>query len=388
MKVTPALTRLAGREGEGDLLIVGAGLGTAAATLWGAAATLLGERFEVVGVDLPGHGRAVPATGAFRVADLAAGLREAAGAIGAGRRVWYAGVSLAGAVAFELARDPGPFAGLAALASASTLGDATGWHDRASLVRRAGTPVLVSASAQRWFAPGFTERDGAVVGVMLHDLRDTDDESYARCCEALAAYDARDVVLGSSVPFLLGPGELDEVVTPARAEEDRRDGVTLHVFSGCAHQPPAEDPAEVARVLSSWISSARPPQDRHAAGMRVRREVLGDEHVDRAVSRTTPFTADFQRFITETAWGSVWTRPGLDRRTRSVVTLTALIAHGHWGELAMHVVAARRNGLTEAEIAEVILQSAVYCGVPAANHAFAVAQQELAALAALEEGSS
>jgi 4-carboxymuconolactone decarboxylase len=112
-------------------------------------------------------------------------------------------------------------------------------------------------------------------------------------------------------------------------------------------------------------------------GMRVRREVLGDEHVDRSAARTTPFTAEFQELITTYAWGSVWTRPGLDRRARSVAVLTALIALGHWEELAMHVRAARTNGLSADEIGEVILQSAVYCGVPAANHAFAVAQQVL-----------
>jgi 3-oxoadipate enol-lactonase/4-carboxymuconolactone decarboxylase len=112
--------------------------------------------------------------------------------------------------------------------------------------------------------------------------------------------------------------------------------------------------------------------------MRVRREVLGDDHVDRAVAGTTPFTEDFQDLITRYAWGEVWTRPGLDRRTRSCITITALVALGHHEELALHVRAALRNGLSEAEIAEVILQSAIYCGVPAANAAFKVAQGVLA----------
>jgi 4-carboxymuconolactone decarboxylase len=118
-------------------------------------------------------------------------------------------------------------------------------------------------------------------------------------------------------------------------------------------------------------------------GMRVRREVLGDEHVDRAIERTTDFTADFQDLITRYAWGEIWARPGLDRRTRSCITLTALVALGHFDELAMHVRAALRNGLTADEIKEVLLQAAIYCGVPAANHAFTVAQQVLA-----EEGAS
>jgi 4-carboxymuconolactone decarboxylase len=113
-------------------------------------------------------------------------------------------------------------------------------------------------------------------------------------------------------------------------------------------------------------------------GMRTRREVLGDAHVDAAIAGTTELTADFQDFITRYAWGEIWSRPGLDRRTRSAVTLTALVALGHDHELAMHVRAAVRNGLTPDEIKEVLLQCAIYCGVPAANRAFAVAQEVLA----------
>ncbi|MBO2447470.1 4-carboxymuconolactone decarboxylase [Actinomadura barringtoniae] len=119
-------------------------------------------------------------------------------------------------------------------------------------------------------------------------------------------------------------------------------------------------------------------EQRHAEGMKTRREVLGDAHVDRAVAGTDEFTADFQDMITRYAWGEIWTRPGLDRRTRSCITLTALVARGHLDELAMHVRAARRNGLTPEEIKEVLLQTAIYCGVPAANAAFAVARSVLA----------
>lgn len=113
-------------------------------------------------------------------------------------------------------------------------------------------------------------------------------------------------------------------------------------------------------------------------GMQVRREVLGDDHVDAALAGITEFTADFQDFITRYAWGNIWTRPGLDRRTRSCITLTALTALGQLEELEMHVHAARRNGLTVDEIKEVLLHSAIYCGVPAANAAFAVAKSALA----------
>lgn len=116
-------------------------------------------------------------------------------------------------------------------------------------------------------------------------------------------------------------------------------------------------------------------------GLRVRREVLGDEHVDRATASATELTREFQELITEYAWGSIWTRPGLDRRSRSLITLTALVARGHHEELALHLRAALRNGLTVDEIKETLLQTAIYCGVPDANTAFRIAQS------VLEEGS-
>ena len=119
-------------------------------------------------------------------------------------------------------------------------------------------------------------------------------------------------------------------------------------------------------------------EERHAAGMKVRREVLGDAHVDRATSNATDFTADFQDFITRYAWGEVWTREGLDRKTRSCLTLALLTALRAEGELPLHIRAARRNGLTPEEIKEVLLHTAVYAGVPAANSAFAIAQRTLA----------
>jgi 4-carboxymuconolactone decarboxylase len=118
--------------------------------------------------------------------------------------------------------------------------------------------------------------------------------------------------------------------------------------------------------------------DAYERGMRIRREVLGDEHVDRAIENTTVQTAAFQDLITRYAWGDVWARPGLDRKMRSAITITALVALGRFDELPMHLRAARRNGLTPEEIGEVLLHTAIYCGVPAANSAFHVFQRVLA----------
>src|SRR5437588_1984027 len=120
-------------------------------------------------------------------------------------------------------------------------------------------------------------------------------------------------------------------------------------------------------------------EDQYERGMAVRREVLGDDHVERALASSTELTREFQELITRYAWGEIWARPGLDRRMRSAITLTALIALGHDQELALHLRAAVGNGLTHAEIKEILLQSAIYCGVPAANSAFRIASETLGA---------
>ncbi|WP_349425489.1 4-carboxymuconolactone decarboxylase [Microbacterium sp. LWS13-1.2] len=130
--------------------------------------------------------------------------------------------------------------------------------------------------------------------------------------------------------------------------------------------------------MSRPAGEGRTDEERYDQGMAVRREVLSDAHVDRAIAGTNELTADFQDFITRVAWGDVWSRPGLDRRSRSVAVLTALIALGHHEELAMHLRAALRNGLTVDEIKEVILQAGLYCGVPAANTAFRIAKDVFA----------
>lgn len=253
-------TRLAGGPQSPRLLVVGPSLGTSAESLWNAAARHLADGFEVIGWDLPGHGRGAPATAPFTVGGLAAGVRRIAAAHAEDRPALYAGVSLGGAVALELALDPGRFEAVACIASGARIGEPAAWHERAALVRRAGTPVLVSTSAERWFAPGFLERDPGTGNRLLLALSDTDDESYALACEALAGFDLRDRIGDALVPLLVAPGEHDAVISAAAAREttaDRTPRARVHVFLGCGHLPPAEDPAAVAQVLTHLASGDR-----------------------------------------------------------------------------------------------------------------------------------
>ncbi|MFF3846166.1 3-oxoadipate enol-lactonase [Streptomyces sp. NPDC002328] len=349
-------------------LLLGPSLGTSYA-LWDEVAPELSAAHLVILWDLPGHGGSAAeliGPGAT-VADLAGLVLALADALGV-ERFAYAGVSLGGAVGLHLAvHHPERVSSLAVICSSAHFNGAKPWEERAALVRREGLAELAGSADARWFTPGFT------VPKLVADHRDADPGAYAACCDALAAYDLRDRLPEISTPTLLVAGREDPATPPAHLREiaDAVPGAALVEIPGASHLAPAQRPEAVLTALRAHFGGdAR-------RGMEVRRQVLGDTHVDRAQSRQTPFTARFQDFISRYAWGEIWTDPTLSRRERSMITLTALVAHGHYDELAMHVRAARRNGLTPEEIGAVLLQTAVYCGVPAANSAFATAQRVL-----------
>lgn len=379
-----------GHRDDLPLLVLGPSLGTSATDLWSAAAAHLAADFRVVAWDLPGHGTdRRPVEAPVTMAGLAAGVLELVDALtppGGDEppSFHYAGDSVGGAVGLQLLLDaPHRVRSATLLCTGARIGTEAGWHERIATVRAGGTAALVAGSASRWFAPGFLDREPAVGSALLHALVEVADDGYAAVCEALAGFDVRDRLGEVAVPVLAVAGAHD-VATPPEDLRAVAEGVRsgrLVVLDDVAHLAPVEAPEEVARLVRRHaLGPARDERtvaEVRAAGMEVRRQVLGDEHVDRSVRRTTDLTRDFQELITEYAWGSVWTRPGLDRRARSMVTLTALVARGHHEELAMHLRAALRNGLTVEEITEVLLQTAIYCGVPDANTAFRIAQEVL-----------
>lgn len=371
MTTTPA--RLPHHRAEGPSsappLLLGPSLGTSTA-LWDGVAPELAAGHRVVRWDLPGHGRSPagligPGAG---VADLAGLVLALADSLSLDR-FSYAGVSLGGAVGLWLAvHRPERIDRLAVVCSSARFGVPGAWHERAARVRAEGIGPVAEGAAARWFTPGFTAPG------LLDDLLGTDPAAYAACCDALASYDLRSRLSEVRAPTLVIAGREDLATPPAHAREiaDAVAGATLIELPHASHLAPAERPQAVREALRAHFAPVE-----HGSGAAVRREVLGDAHVDRAQAATTPFTARFQDFITRYAWGEIWTDPTLSRRERSLITLTALVAHGHHDELAMHVRAAVRNGLGPEEIGAALLQAGVYCGVPAANSAFAVARRVL-----------
>ncbi|MBO7934566.1 4-carboxymuconolactone decarboxylase [Streptomyces sp. S9] len=421
MSETPMNTlqyRFDGPE-DAPVLILGPSLGTTW-HMWDRQIPELVQQWRVFRYDLPGHGGA-PAHPAVSVGDLADRLLGTLDGLGV-ERFGYAGCALGGAVGVQLAlRHPERVASLALIAASPRFGTPDEFRQRGVVVRTNGLDPIARTSPDRWFTAGFAAAQPAITEWAVQMVRTTDPGCYIAACEALAAFDVRSELGLIGVPTLVLAGSDDQVTGPAEARTlvagipDAR----LAVVPGASHLVPVEQPAAVTDLLVRHFSTAwqtapdagrtvvpgipvravlsAPPQpvpvaeiapaplvepprsdgrpDPYDTGLKVRREVLGDAHVDRALSQADDFSGDFQEFATRYAWGEIWDRPGLDRRSRSCVTLGALVAGGHLEELAVHTRAALRNGLTPDEIKEVLLQTAVYCGVPAAGSAFRVAQR-------------
>jgi 3-oxoadipate enol-lactonase/4-carboxymuconolactone decarboxylase len=353
------------------VLILGPSVGTST-RLWDQVAPELSTAHRVIRFDLPGHGGSDPSliSAGATIGDLARRVVELADSQGI-EQFAYAGVSIGGAIGLWLAvHHPERISSLVVVCSSARFGAPQNWRDRAALVRSENSTASVAGTTPaRWFTPAFA--DSGIARELVGDLRATDPTAYAACCDALAAYDLRAELGRISVPVTVIAGREDPATPPAHAREiaDGIPGAALVELAGTSHLAPAENPDAVLRALYAHFG------DGGRYGVRARREVLGDAHVDRAMGRTTPLTARFQDYISRAAWGEIWTDDTLARRERSMITITALIAHGHYDELAMHLRAARRNGLSWEEISAVLVQTGVYLGVPAANSAFGVAQK-------------
>ncbi|MGU3436056.1 3-oxoadipate enol-lactonase [Actinomycetes bacterium M1A6_2h] len=370
--VTPSQT-----DGPAPTVVLLGSLGSDR-SMWTPQIRPLSHAADVLAVDLRGHGQSPAPRGPYTVDDLGSDVL----ALLDSRQldhVHVVGLSMGGAVAQWLAiHHPNRVDTLTLLCTAAKFGESSAWTDRAAAVRKNGIDSIASAVVDRWFSSALATRDPELVSRNRAMIAATDDEGYAACCDALSGWDSRDDLARISAPTVVIAGE-DDPSTPPDTVAVIADGIAgaqFHVLSPAAHLANIEQAGAVTQLILGQIDNSA-----HARGMAVRRSVLGDAHVDRSIAGATEFTSPFQDFITRTAWGDIWSRPGLDHSTRRLLTLAILTAVGNEHELDMHIRAALRAGMDPAMLQEVFLHTAVYAGVPNSNRAFALGK------AALEETS-
>lgn len=296
-------------------------------------------------------------------------------------RVCFCGLSMGGLVGQWLAlHHPHRIKKLVLANTAAKIGTEEAWNTRIETVSREGLSSLADTMMSRWFTDDFHQSRPERVAETKVMFLQSDRETYVGCCTAVRDADFRAQLPDIAIPTLVVTGDEDPVTNVEHAQYlvQHIPGAQLKILPA-KHLSATELPQSFAQMLIDFMVG----ETSFARGMHVRRTVLGDAHVDRANANVNSFNADFQEFITQYAWGEIWTRPGLSKHHRSLITIAMLIALNRSTELKMHLRAALHNGVTPAEIREVILQAGVYCGLPAANEAFHLIAQDAELSAAM-----
>ncbi|MDB5239894.1 MAG: 3-oxoadipate enol-lactonase, partial [Spirosoma sp.] len=352
-------------------------LGTTLA-MWDAQVAALSGSFRCLRYDTRGHGQTPASDGSVSIDDLG---RDVIGLIDTLniQTIYFCGLSLGGLIGQWLAiHHPERIDKLVLCNTAAKIGTPTTWNERIETVRQQGLPAIAEAVIDRWLTPAFRQANPERRNRLVTQFGANSPEGYVACCAAIREVDFRNAIHRITAPTLIIAGSHDPVTTVA-------DGAFLQnaipnarlCELPAAHLSAVEAADAFAQALNTFLIKPTPEHITYDTGMAVRREVLGSAHVDRANAGITDFNADFQHFITRYAWGEIWTRPGLSRHARSLITLSMLIALNREAEFKMHVRAALNNGVSVDEIKEVIMHSALYCGLPAANAAFQAASEIL-----------
>lgn len=256
--------------------------------------------------------------------------------------------------------------------TASKIGQEDKWNDRIALVESEGMTALWNATCKVWFTDDFIDQHPDEVVKQKRLFTENYIPGYVNACKAIRDADFSNDLDKIPNPTLIIAGDRDPSTTVDESWYLAKhiSNATLQVLAS-KHLPCIENPSEFSAALIDFLVGEKTIEK----GMHVRRTVLGNAHVDRSLQNKNPFNADFQEFISQYAWGEIWTRPGLSKPQRSLITMAMMIALNRTAEFKMHVLAAINNGVPVAEIKEVIMQSGIYCGLPAANEAFHLAQE-------------
>lgn len=355
-------------------------------TLWDATLPFLLPAFRVLRMDLRGHGASDAPAGDYTLPMLAADAAAVVQATGITRAA-VAGVSLGGMVAMQLALDRPEFVSALALICTSAQMDPASWAARIETVRTHGTEAIAEMAVGRFFSPAFMQSHPEIADGLRRAIAAQTKDGYAGASAAIRDMALTERLGDITVPVLVATGATD-VSTPLAGHGDRLlSGLpgAQHVELASAHLPPIEAPGALAAALCDFFLAK--PEVTHAAqtlfetGLVNRRRVLGEAWVEKSLASRTPFTADFQAMITRIAWAEIWGRPGLDDRTRRLLVLAITVSLGRWEEFGLHVRAGLlQGGFTRDDLKEVLMQCAIYAGVPAANTGFTEASKIIAEL--------
>ena len=343
--------------------------------MWDQQAADLGPHFRVLRYDTRGHGASSSPPGDYTIAQLAGDVIALVDALGV-RRFAFCGLSLGGMIGQWLGvHAPERITRLVLANTSPRLSDPSTMESRRQLVISGGMAAVESLVMARFFAPAVLIANSASVASARRTLLATDPAGYAACCAGIRDMDQRPLLPRITVPTLVISGDGDVGMPWDAHGAVLAAGIpgAMAVRLPAAHISNLERPRSFSRALLDFLIPE--PADRRAAGLEVRRAVLGREYVDRALASTTDFTRGFQQLITEVPWGMIWTRPGLDHRTRRLLVLTTTAALGRWEEFRLHLRAGVEHELEPCDVEEALLQIAVYAGVPTANAAFHVARE-------------
>lgn len=377
--------RVEGAE-DAPALLISNSLGTDL-EMWSPQMSVLTGNFRVIRYDTRGHGASSVPAGPYTLEQLGVDALAVLDHLGV-QRVHFCGLSMGGLTGLWLAQNAPERMGRMVLANTGAkIGSDELWNARIESIERAANAIgaglpesVVDAVVERWFTPRFRAIAPRSVERIRGMLVATSSAGYVANCAAIRDADLRGCLAAIAVPTLVIAGTHDPSTPPALGREiaEAVPGAR-YLELDSAHLSNIEQAGAFNAAVLPFLTDGRVTEaSRRSIGETMRRSVLGDAHVDRGIASRTDFNGEFADYITRTAWGETWTRPGLTRHTRSLLTIAMLVALNRPDELRLHLNGARNNGVTRNDIKEVLMHAAVYCGVPAANAAFHLAAQVFA----------
>ena len=343
--------------------------------IWDEVVELVKNEGSVLLFDKPGHGLSEAIESPFRIADYVQLIVSLLDALQIEKCV-YVGLSIGGLIGQHMALKHPDRIEYLILSNSSPKSDGVDyWNARIKAIQEGGMTSISDKILQRWLAESFRSNKKAETAGLKRMLESCSPIGYIRACETIRDEDLSNQIQAIQIPTLCIGGSEDNATSPEKVRITAASipNAKVIVMDGAGHLPPVEAPQAFAQVILDFIHLSN--NSLYEQGMQTRRSVLGDAHVNKAEANKTDFDKDFQEYITNNAWGAVWSRPGLTKRERSLLTIALMTALGHDEELAMHIKATKNTGASENDVKEVLLHTGVYAGVPATNSAMKIAKE-------------